>query len=72
LPPAITPKAVYTVTILHNTPNLEGADKFVAYLLGSNGRHLLKQHGLTPQKMDVSGDAKALPQDIKAIVGHIM
>jgi molybdate/tungstate transport system substrate-binding protein len=72
LPPAITPKAVYTVTILHNAPNPEGADKFVAYLLGSNGQNLLKEHGLTLQKMEVSGEANALPQDIKAIVGHVM
>jgi molybdate/tungstate transport system substrate-binding protein len=72
LPPAITPKAVYTVTILRNAPNPEGADKFVAYLLGSNGQNLLKEHGLTLQKMEVSGEANALPQDIKAIVGHVM
>jgi molybdate/tungstate transport system substrate-binding protein len=32
MPPAITPKAVYTVTILHRAPNPEGANKFVAYL----------------------------------------
>jgi molybdate/tungstate transport system substrate-binding protein len=72
LPPAITPKAVYTVTILHNAPNPEGADKFVAFLLGSDGQSLLKEHGLTLQKIGVSGDATALPQDIKAIVGHVM
>jgi molybdate/tungstate transport system substrate-binding protein len=72
LPPAITPKAVYTVAILHNAPNPEGADKFVAYMLRNDGQNLLKEHGLTLlQKMDVSGDAKALPQDIKAIVFHI-
>jgi molybdate/tungstate transport system substrate-binding protein len=72
LPPAITPKAVYTVTILHNAPNPEGADKFVAYLLKRDGQNLIKEHGLTLQKMDVSGDARALPQDIKAIVGNVM
>jgi molybdate/tungstate transport system substrate-binding protein len=71
LPPEITPKAVFTVTILHRAPNPEGADKFVAYLLGSDGRNLLKEHGLTPQKMEISGDASAVPQEIKAIVGHI-
>jgi molybdate/tungstate transport system substrate-binding protein len=69
LPPAITPKAVYTVTILHGAPNAAGADQFVAYLLGSDGQNLLKEHGLTLQKMAISGDASAVPQDIKAIVG---
>jgi molybdate/tungstate transport system substrate-binding protein len=68
LPPAITPKAVYTVTILHGAPNAAGADQFVAYLLGSDGQNLLKEHGLTLQKLAVSGDASAVPSDIKAIV----
>lgn len=68
LPPEIAPKAVYTVTILHDAPNASAADQFVAYLLGSDGQNLLKEHGLTLQKMSVSGDASAVPQDIKAIV----
>ena len=72
LPPEIAPKAVFTVTILHRAPNPEGADKFVAYLLGSDGRNLLKEHGLAPQKMQVFGDASAVPRDIKAIVDRIM
>jgi molybdate/tungstate transport system substrate-binding protein len=68
LPPAITPKAVYTVTILHDGANAAGADQFVAYLLGSDGQNLLKGHGLTLQKMAISGDTSAVPPDIKAIV----
>jgi molybdate/tungstate transport system substrate-binding protein len=72
LPPAITPKAVFTVSILHRAPNPEGADKFVAYLLGSDGRKLLLEHGLTLQKMEVSGDASDVPHDIKVIMGRLM
>lgn len=68
LPPAIAPKAVYTVTVLRDAPNAAGGDQFVAYLLGSEGQNLLKEHGLTLQKMTVAGDAGAVPQDIKAIV----
>ncbi|MFZ2065756.1 MAG: extracellular solute-binding protein [Xanthobacteraceae bacterium] len=68
LPPEIAPKAVYTVTMLRDAPNANGADKFVAFLLGPGGRDLLREHGLTLQKMAVSGDAGAVPQDIKAIV----
>jgi molybdate/tungstate transport system substrate-binding protein len=67
-PPALTPKAIYTVTILHNATNPEGADKFVAFLLGSDGQSLLKEHGLTLQEMHISGDASAVPQNIKAII----
>jgi molybdate/tungstate transport system substrate-binding protein len=68
LPPEATLKAVYTVTILRNPANASGADQFVAFLLGSDGQNLLKEHGLTLQKLKVSGDAAAVPQDIKAIV----
>jgi len=72
LPPAITPKAVYTITILHRGANPEGADKFVAYLLGSDGQKLLKEHGLSLQQMHISGDASAVPQDIRAFVRDTM
>jgi molybdate/tungstate transport system substrate-binding protein len=67
-PPAITPKAIYTATVLHHASNPVGADQFVAYLLGSDGRSLLKKGGLTLQEMHISGDASALPQNIKAII----
>jgi molybdate/tungstate transport system substrate-binding protein len=67
LPPAITPKAIYTVTILHSAPNPDGADKFVTFFLGSGGQSLLKEHGLKLQEIHISGDAGAVPQDIKAI-----
>ena len=68
LPAEIAPKAVYTVTTLRDAPNAEGGDKFVAFLLGSDGQKLLKEHGLALQKLNVSGDAGAVPADIKAIV----
>jgi molybdate/tungstate transport system substrate-binding protein len=68
LPPAITPKAIYTVTIPHNTTNPEGANEFVAFLLGGDGQNLLKEHGLTLQEMHIAGDASAVPQNIKAII----
>jgi molybdate/tungstate transport system substrate-binding protein len=59
---------VYTVATLRDAPNADGADKFVVFLLGPGGRDLLKEHGLTLQNMAVSGDAGAVPQDIKAVV----
>jgi molybdate/tungstate transport system substrate-binding protein len=67
-PPALTPKAIYTVTILHNATNPEGAKEFVSFLLGNDGQSLLKEHGLTLQEMHILGDASAVPQDIKAII----
>jgi molybdate/tungstate transport system substrate-binding protein len=68
LPVAIAPMAIFTVTILHNATNPEGAAEFVAFLLGSDGRSLLKEHGLTLQQMHLLGDAGTVPRNIKAIV----
>jgi molybdate/tungstate transport system substrate-binding protein len=67
-PPAITSKAIYTVTIPHGATNPEGAAEFVAFLLGGDGRSLLKEHGLTLQEMHIAGDASAVPQNIKAAI----
>lgn len=67
-PAAIAPKAVYTISILRNAPNSAAAEGFVAFLLGSNGQKLLKEHGLTPQRLDAAGDANAVPQRIRAII----
>ncbi len=68
LPAQIAPKAVYTVTILHNAPNAAGADQFVTFLLGSDGQAILKEHGLTLQKQELSGPANAVPQDVRALL----
>jgi len=68
LPPAIASQAIYTVTIPQGATNPEGAAEFVAFLLGSDGRSLLKRHGLTLKEMHIAGDASAVPRNIKAIV----
>jgi len=68
LPPAITPKAVYTVTVLHDAPNAEGAENFVGFFLGPDGEKIMKEHGLDVQKLTLSGDAAGLPKDVKALL----
>jgi molybdate/tungstate transport system substrate-binding protein len=68
LPPEIAPKAIYTVTILHDAANAAGADQFVAFMLGTDGRNILKEHGLGVQDLKLTGDANAAPQDIRALV----
>ncbi len=68
LPPSITPKAVYTVTILRDAPDPNGAEKFVATLLGAPGPNLMKEHGLVPEKPILTGTASAVPPDIRALV----
>jgi molybdate/tungstate transport system substrate-binding protein len=68
LPADIAPKAVYTVTILHNAPNAAGADQFVSFLLGSDGQKLLKEHGLTLRNPALTGSESAVPQDIQSLL----
>ena len=68
LPDEIAPKARYTVTILRDAPNPDGGERFVSFLLGSQGRDLLKQHGLEILKPDLSGNAQAVPTAIRSIV----
>lgn len=68
LPAEITPKAVYTVTVLRNAPNVEGADKFVAFLLGTDGQTVMKEHGLGVQKLTLSGDANEVPKDLQTLL----
>ena len=68
LPAAITPKAVYTVTVLHGAPNPKGAEQFVRFLLGQDGRRLMKAHGLTVRKPELTGDAAAVPPAVRAML----
>jgi molybdate/tungstate transport system substrate-binding protein len=68
LPDEIAQKARYTVTILRDAPNPAGAERFISFLLGSQGRDLLTQHGLELLKPDLSGDTEAVPAAIKSLV----
>jgi molybdate/tungstate transport system substrate-binding protein len=69
LPAGITPKAVYTITILRDAPDPQGADQFVAFLLGPNGQSLMQSHGLDVQKLTLTGTANSLPESIRSLVG---
>ena len=68
LPADITPKASYTVTILHNAPNASGAERFVTFLLGPQGQSLMKEHGLTVQTPALSGEASGVPASVRALI----
>jgi molybdate/tungstate transport system substrate-binding protein len=70
LPADVAPKAVYTVTILRDGANPTGADRFVSFLLGSNGQNLMKEHGLAVDKAALSGNASSLPADIGSLVNN--
>jgi molybdate/tungstate transport system substrate-binding protein len=68
LSPEIAPKAVYTVSILRNAPNETGADQFLTFLLGADGKRIMKEHGLDVQKLSLAGDAATLPTAVKALL----
>lgn len=70
LPADITPKAIYTVTILRDGANPAGANQFVSFLLGPDGRNLMTQHGLGLQKLALAGTADSLPPNIKTLVDN--
>jgi molybdate/tungstate transport system substrate-binding protein len=66
LPAETAFSAHYTATILHNAPNPTGADHFLAYLLGPDGRAQMEQHGLHVLTPTFSGDSKDVPASIRA------
>ena len=68
LPADITPKASYTVTILHNAANPSGAEQFLTFLLGPDGQNLMKEHGLAVQKLAVNGETSSMPASVRALV----
>jgi molybdate/tungstate transport system substrate-binding protein len=68
LPNEIVPTARYTVTTLRDAPNPAGAERFVSFLLDSQGRGLLEQAGLELLKPTISGDASAVPAAIRSLV----
>jgi len=68
LPPGITPKAVYTVTVLHDAPDAAGATQFVEFLLGRQGQTLLREHGLAAHAITLTGDHAAVPAGVRALL----
>jgi molybdate/tungstate transport system substrate-binding protein len=69
-PTAIDPKARYTVTILRDAPNPASAERFLVFLLGAEGRDLLRRHGLDLVKPTIAGDAQAMPASVKPLVDN--
>jgi molybdate/tungstate transport system substrate-binding protein len=68
LPQQITPAAHYTITILRDAPNPPGAARFVTFLLGPDGRRLMKQSGLDVLAPKIAGDSNAVPTEIRPLI----
>lgn len=66
--PELNIKANYTLTVLSDAPNANGATRFVNFLLSAKGRELLKEHGVDVTKPAVNGNGQAIPPSIQAVV----
>jgi molybdate/tungstate transport system substrate-binding protein len=66
--PELQAKASYTLTILTDAPNVNGATRFVNFLLSAKGRALLKEHGVDVIKPTVTGEAQAIPPSVQAVL----
>jgi molybdate/tungstate transport system substrate-binding protein len=66
--PELQAKASYTLTILNDAPNANGATRFVNFLLSAQGRALLKQHGVDVIKPIVTGNVQAVPPALQAVI----
>jgi len=68
LPAELASQADYTIAILGDARNHDGAVSFVQFLLGPQGQALLKQHGLTLIKPVVHGSPLDLPASLQALL----
>jgi molybdate/tungstate transport system substrate-binding protein len=68
LPGQVALQARYTITILKGARNPAGAEAFISFLLGADGRALLREHGLDPVRLKLIGAANVIPDAIKSLV----
>ena len=66
--PQLKIQANYTLTILRDARNPDGAGRFVDFLLSAEGRKLLAEHGVDVTTPAVSGDAAAIPASVQAAI----
>jgi molybdate/tungstate transport system substrate-binding protein len=67
-PAAIELSAEYTITVVRDAPNADGAVAFVKFLLGPDGRQILTQRGLTVLHPRFAGDAGTVPAQLQTVV----
>jgi molybdate/tungstate transport system substrate-binding protein len=68
LPPEISLSAHYTATVLREAPNPAGADRFMAFLLGAEGRAILQRHGLDVVTLTFNGKPQKVPDALRSLV----
>ncbi len=68
LPPETALSAHYTATVLRDAGNPAGAQRFIAFLLGSEGRGLMRRHGLDVVAPTLGGDAAKVPPSLASAI----
>jgi molybdate/tungstate transport system substrate-binding protein len=68
LPTEISLSAHYTATVLHEAPNPAGADRFIAFLLGAEGRAIMQRHGLDVMTLAFNGNPQKVPDALRSLV----
>lgn len=68
LPESITPKAVYTIAIVTDAPDRNVADDFAAFLLGTAGRKVLSEHGLSLRALQLVGNPASVPPSVRSLL----
>ena len=68
LPPEISLSAHYTATVLREAANPAGADRFIAFLLGAEGRAIMQRHGLDVIPLSFNGNPKKVPDALRSLV----
>jgi molybdate/tungstate transport system substrate-binding protein len=58
--------AQYTVAVVRDGENPAGAERFVAFLLGPEGRKIMRAHGLDVVSPTIFGDVKAVPPSLRS------
>jgi molybdate/tungstate transport system substrate-binding protein len=66
--PEVALGAQYTVTVVRDGENPAGAERFVAFLLGPEGRKIMRDHGLDVVAPTATGDAKAIPPSLRPVL----
>ncbi|MCB8875207.1 extracellular solute-binding protein [Acidisoma silvae] len=67
LPKETALSAHYTATVLNGAPHADAGIAFLAFLLGDEGKAIMRAHGLGLTALKVTGDATKVPPAIQAL-----
>jgi molybdate/tungstate transport system substrate-binding protein len=66
--PEISLSAHYTATVLREAPNPAAAERFIAFLLGAEGRAIMQRHGLDVVTLSFNGNPQKVPEALRSLV----